>query len=189
MGSLTNGMITIRVGDPVIDIKLPTLDGGMFDLRSMSDVPFMITFFRFASCPFCNLRIKDLIKLHDEMKGEFNHIAIFESPLKTMQSHKMRLVAPFPVLSDPERVYYKKYGVRRSVGGMIKGMTLRSPRLFKGMLMGNLPTEISSSYLTMPANFLIDENGIIQFVHYGRDEGDHMPIHKVKDFFSAFSEK
>ena len=34
----------------------------------------------------------------------------------------------------------------------------------------------------MPADFLIDENGIIQAAYYGDDEDDHIPLHLVKQF-------
>jgi len=175
--------MSIKPGDRVIEFKLPSLDGGEFDLGSYRGHPFMISFFRFASCPFCNLRIKELIQLQVELEGRFKHVAVFESPLSTMQKHSKRLTAPFPVLADPKRVVYKKYGVRRSVLGMVKGMTLHSPTLIKGMLKGYLPTEISKRYLTMPANFLVDSGGVIKSTYYGNHEGDHLPLEEVNAFF------
>jgi peroxiredoxin len=178
--------ISLGPGDKVIEFKLPSLNGGEFDLNSYIGAPFMISFFRFASCPFCNLRMRDLVRLNDELKDTFQHIAIFESPLKTMQKHAKRLSSPFPVLSDPQRVVYKKYGVQRSVLGMIKGMTVHSPTILKGMLKGFVPTEVSRRYLTMPANFLIDETGIIRAAYYGQHEGDHMPLDEVKTFFLKY---
>jgi hypothetical protein len=34
----------------------------------------------------------------------------------------------------------------------------------------------------MPADFLIDREGIIQVAYYGKDEGDHLPFDTVKSF-------
>ena len=34
----------------------------------------------------------------------------------------------------------------------------------------------------MPAEFLVDRDGIIQTVYYGKDEGDHMPFEEIKAF-------
>ena len=39
--------------------------------------------------------------------------------------------------------------------------------------------------ITLPADFLVDENGTIQVAWYGKDEGDHLPINDIK----AFSQK
>jgi hypothetical protein len=36
--------------------------------------------------------------------------------------------------------------------------------------------------ITMPADFLINEQGIIETAFYGQDEGDHLPFGIVKDF-------
>jgi peroxiredoxin Q/BCP len=35
---------------------------------------------------------------------------------------------------------------------------------------------------TMPADFLVDRDGIIQVAHYGGDEGEHLPFDSVKEF-------
>ena len=51
-----------------------------------------------------------------------------------------------------------------------------------GMLRGYLPREISSRLLTMPASFLVDEQGIIRLAYYGRDEGDHLSFDSIKSF-------
>ena len=34
----------------------------------------------------------------------------------------------------------------------------------------------------MPADFLIDEGRVIRTAYYGEDEGDHLPIERVKAF-------
>ena len=44
---------------------------------------------------------------------------------------------------------------------------------------GYLPTTIKGSMTTMPADFLIDKNGIIQKAYYGSDEGDHLPLEEI----------
>ena len=34
----------------------------------------------------------------------------------------------------------------------------------------------------MPADFLVDEGCVIRTAHYGRDEGDHLPLDAVLAF-------
>ena len=68
------------------------------------------------------------------------------------------------------------------MAGVFKGVILRMPALVKGMLRGYLPTTVKGSLTTMPADFLIDPAGVIQVVHYGADEGDHLPFEQVTEF-------
>jgi hypothetical protein len=50
------------------------------------------------------------------------------------------------------------------------------------MAKGYVPSSPKGSLTTMPADFLIDEHGIIRAAHYGEDEGDHLPFDEVRAF-------
>ena len=50
------------------------------------------------------------------------------------------------------------------------------------MLKGYVPTTLKGSTTIIPADFLIDMNGIIQVAYYGSDEGDHLQFEQVKYF-------
>jgi len=76
------------------------------------------------------------------------------------------------VLADEDNHYYKLYGIRHSIIGVLKGMFMRMPRLLHAMFVkGYVPLIIKGSMTTMPADFLVDEQGIIQAAYYGKDEG------------------
>jgi peroxiredoxin len=38
--------------DTVTSLRLPAIDGTTFDLADLKDKRYMLSFFRFASCPF-----------------------------------------------------------------------------------------------------------------------------------------
>ncbi|NIW80888.1 MAG: redoxin domain-containing protein [Calditrichae bacterium] len=164
------------------NIRLPAIDGSTFDLESVKGKPFMLSFLRFASCPFCNLRVNELVKRFDEFGNDFTIIAVFDSPLENLIRHTGGHKAPFFILADEHNTYYREYGIERSILGVLIGMFLRMPTLFKAMFKGYIPTTIKGSMTTMPADFLIDREGIIQVAYYGKDEGDHLPFDKVKEF-------
>ena len=172
----------LKAGDKLTNIKLPAIDGTIFDSDSVKGKPIMLSFFRFASCPFCNLRINELVRRFDEFGDDFTIIAIFDSPLDNLARHTAGHKAPFPILADESNKYYREYSIERSVLGVIKGMLFKMPRLLKGMFKGYVPLVIKGSLTTMPADFLIDRNGVIQTAYYGKDEGDHLPIDLVKEF-------
>lgn len=172
----------LQSGEKVKRIELPAIDGTVFDTRKLAGKPFMLSFFRFASCPFCNLRVHELTKRFKEFGDDFTIVAVFDSPLSNLVLHARKHKAPFPILADESNKYYKEYAVEHSLFGVIKGMIFRMPTLIKGMMKGFIPMKIKGRMTTMPADFLIDRDGIIQKAYYGSDEGDHLSFDEVKAF-------
>lgn len=169
-------------GEKIKNIVLPAIDGSTFDMDLVEGKPVMISFLRFATCPFCNLRVHELVKRFDEFGEDFTIIAIFDSSLEHLTKHASGHKAPFPILADQENKYYREYGIEKSLYGMLKGMILRFPTLMKGLLQGYLPNIFKGSLITMPADFLVAREGRIQTVYYGKDEGDHLPFEQVREF-------
>lgn len=173
-------------GEKVTNIILPSLDGGMFKLDSLNGKRFMLSFLRFASCPFCNLRVHELVKRFDEFGEGFTIVAVFDSSLENLRQHAEKHHAPFSILADEKNTFYRAYGIEHSLAGVFKGMLIRMPALLRAMFVqGYLPWVVKGSLTTMPADFLVDENGVIRTVYYGKDEGDHLPFDAVKAFSSA----
>ncbi len=90
----------IQVGDKLDPILLPRLDGASFTTESLIGKRHLITFYRFASCPLCNLRIHDLIERQKELGEKFEIVAIFHSSAKNLHTYTNRHKAPFPILAD-----------------------------------------------------------------------------------------
>ena len=177
-------------GDRVSNIQLTALDGSPFDLDSTRGKRCLIAFFRFAGCPFCNLRVHDLVKKYPSFGPNFTIVAIFDSPLKDLQRHAAKHNAPFPVLADETKSYYQEYGIERSLWGTLKGAILRFPTvLYAVFVKGYIPTSFGGNIMTMPADFLVNEYGVIEVAHYGSDEGDHIPIELVTQFSHGSVEK
>lgn len=175
-------------GSKVGNLRLPAIDGSTFELDSLKGKRFMLSFFRFAGCPFCNLRMHELVSRYGELGGGFTIVAIFDSPLGNLQKHAAKHNPPFPVLADEKNAYYREYGIEHSVTGILKGAVRRMPSLLHAVFVkGYLPTSIQGRLTTLPADFLVDEHGVIHTAYYGKDEGDHLPFERVKAF--ALGEK
>jgi len=172
-----------QAGEKVSNIRLKALDGTYFDLASLHGKPYLLAFFRFASCPFCNLRMHELVQRHAELGEHFRIVAIFDSTLHNLREHAERHHSPFPVLADEHRFYHALYGIEHSFSGMLKGMIFRMPTLLHALFAkGYLPLKIKGSMTAMPAEFLVDASGIIRLAYYGRDEGDHLPFEQIRQF-------
>ena len=169
-------------GTKAKNINLPAIDGSIFDTNSLSGKPYLLSFYRFASCPFCNLRVNELVGRFGEFGSDFTLVAVFDSPLDNLKRFTKGHHAPFPILADENKRYYKEYDIEHSIMGILKGMILRMPTLLKGMFKGYIPYIFKGSLTTMPADFLIDREGIIQEAYYGKDEGDHLSFDTIKEF-------
>lgn len=145
----------------------------------------MLSFFRDASCPFCNLRCYELAHSYKEwLKQGLKVIVFFRSNDADIHHYLTRFPCPFVIIGDPDMKIYAQYGIEHSAWAMLRGMTLRMPRMLLGMVKGPLP-RLAADQTLVPADFLIDEHGLIQAAYYGRDIGDHIPITRIKTFIES----
>jgi peroxiredoxin len=173
----------LAIGEKAPPVRLDGIDGKIFDSADLNGRRYLLSFFRFASCPFCNLRVHQLVSRHSELGAGFAVVAIFDSSHDNLRRRAEKHEAPFPILADPKRTYYQAYGIEKSLVGVFAGMFKRMPALLRAMFVkGYWPTSPNGSLTSMPADFLIDETGIIRVAYYGRDEGDHLPFDRIKEF-------
>ena len=74
-------MPQLSVGDDAPSIVLPAVDGTDFDLSKFKGKRVILTFFRFDSCPFCNLRVHRLVKRWGEFPEDTVMVGIFDAKL------------------------------------------------------------------------------------------------------------
>lgn len=146
-----------------------------------SEKPVFFTFYRFATCPFCNLRLRE-VQAFAEKHPEIDVVGVFGSPAeevaKAIDIHHLT----FPLIANEEGDLYQKFGLQESVWGMLKGMFGRSPRLLKLMIVDRfIPWRINRYILTMPAEFLIAPDGEVLFSFYGKDEGHRPKLAEVEE--------
>lgn len=136
-----------------------------------------LSFYRHASCPFCNLRVHELMQQLAEFAGRnLSLVAVFQSPRAQIERYIGKQQPPFPILPDPRLQLYQAYGVETSLRGLLIGATRRLGRVLRAMRLGYLPGRIEGSVARVPADFLIGPRGEILIAYYGRDISDHLPI-------------
>lgn len=146
-----------------------------------------IGFFRHAGCPFCNLRIRLLQQIKEELEeNNMEMIFFFESPMETLTGSKFhRKVNPIPIISDPEKEWYKAYGVQESgYKSAVSHITSFVQAAIKAKIAG-LPIhrmKEGESIKTMPAEFLLDENLILRKLHYSDGLNDRIEVERIIDF-------
>ena len=88
----------------------------------------------------------------------------------------------FWILADEEFFYYKKFSVEQSFIKFLIGTIVRFHRLMLASLKGYIPFTFKGSVSTIPVDILIDKNGVISEVYYGKNTSDHLSFDKIKSF-------
>ena len=170
--------------------KSKDIFGREIDLRDYRDKKIFIGFFRHAGCPFCNLRVHTLMKVHGELKAKGLEMIFFfeskESVLLRSTFHKE--VSPVPIIADPEKKWYSTYGLEPSLSkSVISHFTNFVQTALQAKSTG-VPIHIMASgesFSTMPAEFLVDKNLVIKKLYYSDRLANRMNIKDIVDFASS----
>ena len=172
----------IKVGDKLENIKLNSIDDKSFELNKALGKKILLTFYRFAACPMCNLRINEINKTYSSFGENFIHVAIFDSKLENLKRFTKKHNAKFPILADESYQYFEKYEVERSFVKFIWSQIIRANRQFAAYFKGYLPITFKGHITTMPVDILINEKGIVEKVKYAKDLSDHIPLNEVINY-------
>lgn len=158
--------------------------GRPVDLGALRGRRVMLSFYRYASCPVCNLRMHELIVAHPRLAElGLDLVAVFQSPPATIGEYVGRQNAPFPILADPAMDLYRKYGVEAGWSGFMSWRVIR--RALAAMRQGFRPGRIDGPFHRTPADFVIDADGRIALAHYGRDIDDHLPLPVIEQWLAG----
>jgi len=148
----------------------------------------LLSFLRYASCPACNLRVRELRLRGDELQSaRVEWFAVFHSPGWRLERH-MPAEVWGNVIPDLECDLSGKYSTTRSWLGV--GLSMVLPTFYwaylKTLSFGYWGGAVDRWFHTMPADVLIAPDGTIAFAHYGRHMVDHVDVGGVLDAVRRF---
>ena len=172
----------LKKGDVIDQLKLPSIDGDSFDIKEINGKKSLLTFYRFATCPFCNLRIYEINQRFSELENNLNVVAVFDAPInfliKSMKKHN----TPFTILADENFEYFAKYEVEQSLWKFLIGTTTHFLRFCRALSKGFIPLVMKGSMTTVPVDILINSDGTIEKAYYGDSTADHLSFEEIKEF-------
>jgi peroxiredoxin len=172
--------MSLEAGQPAPDFQTQDYQGQPIHLTDFRGQRLMLAFFRFAACPYCNLRVMELTAKASSYKDQMQIVAVFQSPAETLARHRNMEAFPGRIVADPEMRLFKLYQGEFSAAKFITGHLLHAAGWVRGVQRGAFDAGTTLGELRLvPADFLIDEQGIIQRAHYGRDVTDHLPLHDI----------
>jgi len=169
-------------GNEVVPFSTVDVDGRPVSLEQFRGRPLLLMFFRYASCPMCNLRLHDFAKEYPRLQARgLSAVAFFHSSAQAIKRNAGRRNYPFPLVPDPDQESYRAFGVETSWAGLLKSMLLPSfyrdwIRSMRHGFWGGADLQMAK----MPADFLIGPDGRLLLAHYGKDIGDHLSVADIE---------
>ena len=176
-------MSQLVAGTSAPNLVLPAIDGSVFDLSKVKGKRVILTFFRFSSCPLCNMRIRKIVQRWDEFSKDAMMVGVFDAGVDELAKRMKKHSAPFTIVADETYEHFLNNGIRKSFGKFVLGAAKSPLTLLQATLRGYVPLTLSVSKLsTIPADILIDESGTVVKAHYCKDTADHLPIDDLVAF-------
>ena len=176
-------MPQLKIGDNAPNFILHAIDGTSFDMSNFRGKRIILTFFRFSSCPFCNIRINRILKRWEEFDNDTVMVGVFDAKIGELKKSMRRHNPPFTVVADETYENFLNNDVKKSLLRVLLA-PMRAPlTMLEAIFRGYIPLTMSISKLsTIPVDVLIDENGKVVKAHYCKDTVDHLPIDELIAF-------
>ena len=181
--------VRLRAGDKAIPFSAQTIDGKPISLAGFAGKPVLLMFYRYASCPMCNLRIRDFAQQYPRLHERgLEVVAFFHSPRQSILRNAGKQHYPFPIVADPKFSVYRSYGIETSwlrflLSMLLPGFYVDWVRAMRYGIWGGIDWQMGK----MPADFLIGPDGHILKAHYGREIGDHLAVREVEAALAGLS--
>ena len=182
----------LRPGQLAPIFSVVDLYGRRISLLDYTNVRVLISFFRAAVCPLCNLRLAQLIQRYSiyQQQGLYA-IAFFESGPEYGHHYLDRQQAPFPLVAGLESDIYDQYGLESSFWSAVYARLTRwsqyrgAARLGVGGNAFQNVYQMDGRFGRLPADVLLDPGLIVRRAYYARDPGDFMLFSEVDDFLAS----
>ncbi|WP_425391155.1 redoxin domain-containing protein [Ekhidna sp.] len=179
--------IILKEGAHIPRIQATDIFDNEVDLDALKGKKLLIAFFRHVGCPFCNIRAHTLQMAYPPLKSRgMEMIFFFESTKEVLlANHFYENMSPVPIISDPEREWYDKFGVESSRSKSIKSHILFLIQTALVAKFKRLPVHWMAgdeSFNTIPAEFLVDEKGVLRKANYWNDLKDRISMDAITSF-------
>ena len=179
----------LKPGATAPDFSVKDIHGQTHTLGDYRGEKLMIAFFRYSGCPFCNLRVHDLTTAWPELESNgLKLLTFWQSTREDILAEVGGQQAPFPMIADPNKAIYRKYGVENHALAPWK-MLLKPKQAYQAIRSPYMGFKTKGERDLVPADFLLTPDLRIDQAYYGADIGDHMPLSQIRAWLSVDTRK
>ncbi|PRC90733.1 peroxiredoxin-like family protein [Solimicrobium silvestre] len=166
----------VRIGQKINSFTVETINGEQQMVPDPSRKFTHLQFRRFAGCPICNYHLHTFTKSAEQLKAaDIQEIILFHSSATEMR--KFQHDIPFATVADPEKTLYKKFGVDKSLFATMHPKPLWAG--IRGMVLGKVGLKVENGPLGLPADILINQEGIVVAFKYGTHAYDQWEVNEL----------
>lgn len=174
----------LTVGTPAPEFEAKDFEGAPIRLSDYRGRMVWLSFYRYASCPLCNLRIHEVIERWAGFEAAgLSVLAVFQSTPEGIARYVGKQAAPFSLIADPDEALYRLYHLEASTAALLS--PANAVPFAKAMSMGFAPGKAEGTKTRIPADFLIAPDQRLADVYYGGVISDHIPFERVDAFTGA----
>jgi len=109
----------LTLGSPAPDFSAESIGGRGVSLEQLRGRPLLLKFYRFATCPVCNLHMHRFIMEHRMVSDAgLTTIVFYHSPADKL-ADAQDFATPFDLIPDPDKRIFRAYGVERGRRGLV----------------------------------------------------------------------
>ena len=178
----------ISVGDRFPTLQLTAITGETVPIPDAAGHLIHLQFRRFAGCPICNLHLRSVIARIDEIDAAgIREVVVFHSTATELRKYQGDM--PFPVIGDPDKTLYHRFGVEASAKAVLNPHAWRAIPVGWRHAIANavaqrrapLPLAPTNGNLGLPADLLISRDGRLTGVKYGAHAYDQWSVDELLD--------
>ena len=169
---------SLQVGQAAPDFALPNIHGQIVTLADLLvHGPVVVTFYRGAWCPFCNMALK----AYQQILPQINALgASFVAVSPQTPDHSLTMAEKnalgYEVLSDQGNAVARQFGIVYTLGDAMYDMQTTG----FGVDLPNFNGD-SSRELPLPGTFVLDQNGMIRFAQVFVDVAERVEPAAILD--------
>jgi thioredoxin-dependent peroxiredoxin len=171
----------LQTGQTVPDFTVTAVDGSTVTSAELAGQHTLLSFFRYAGCPFCDLTLIKLIERYQNFSARgLKVVAFFQSDKADVADYATHRCPPFPIVADPHKKIYDLFSVESTKRGLITSLP-KAAKVGVAIARGTTSQpKITGDAFLMPAQFLVAPDKTLQIVHYGTNFGDKIPFIEIE---------
>jgi len=177
-------MITkLTDGETAPGFSVEDIYGQKISLDTSNTDTVLVSFFRYAGCPWCNLAIYRLGQIAPVLeKKDLKIICFVQSTKENILKNIIERHTPKPsfhIVADPQKTIYDLYAVEDSALKAVPSL-LKIPQWIKSVRKHHFPqADIDGSMTLVPAQFILGRHLKILRAHYGLNYADELTFQEI----------
>jgi|SRR5882757_371981 len=115
----------VTVGDRFPELRLTAITGETIPIPETAGHVTHLQFRRFAGCPICNLHLYSITARMNEISAAgIREVVVFHSTATELRKYQNDM--PFPVIGDPDKTLYRRFGVEPSAKAVLNPRAWRA---------------------------------------------------------------